>query len=147
MSLSVGFKKFPGHWRIDLSYLLKKSILKRNCLVVLKTCNEFILFISVIPSEIRWFKFTVSWLCDDHTAADTFVVKSSRQRTRQPPLRAVEGLLFPKIDMIFIAFRELIGDSRMWTAIGPRSVVENFSRTTCQIFDSPIPSAQRFPVW
>jgi hypothetical protein len=38
--------------------------------VVLKTCNEVMFFISVIPSEIRRFKFTVSWLCDDHTAAD-----------------------------------------------------------------------------
>jgi hypothetical protein len=39
-------------------------------MVVLKTCNEGMFFISVIPSEIRRFKFTVSWLCDEHTAAD-----------------------------------------------------------------------------
>jgi hypothetical protein len=37
-------------------------------------------FISVIPSEIRRIKFTVSWLCDDHTAAGIFVVKGSRHR-------------------------------------------------------------------
>jgi hypothetical protein len=31
-------------------------------------------FLSVLLSEIRRFKFTVSWLCDDHTAADSFSI-------------------------------------------------------------------------
>jgi hypothetical protein len=35
-----------------------------------QACNEVMFFISVIPPEIRRFKFTVSWLCDDHIAAD-----------------------------------------------------------------------------
>jgi hypothetical protein len=38
--------------------------------VVLKTCYVVMFFISIIPSEIRRFQFTVSWLCDDHIAAD-----------------------------------------------------------------------------
>jgi hypothetical protein len=39
-------------------------------MVVLKTFNDVMFFMSVLPSEIRRFKFTVSWLCDDHIAAD-----------------------------------------------------------------------------
>jgi hypothetical protein len=36
---------------------------------------------------------------------------------RQPPLRAIEGLQFSMIDMMLIASRELVGDSRMGTAV------------------------------
>jgi hypothetical protein len=36
--------------------------------------------VCVIPFEIRRFKFTMSWLCDDHIAAGTFVVKGPRHR-------------------------------------------------------------------
>jgi hypothetical protein len=39
-------------------------------MVVLKTIYEVMFFKSVIPSEVRQFKFKLSWLCDDHAAAD-----------------------------------------------------------------------------
>jgi hypothetical protein len=42
-------------------------------------------FISVIPPEIRRFKFTVSWLRDDHIAAETFVLKRPRHRAMTTP--------------------------------------------------------------
>jgi hypothetical protein len=44
-------------------------------MVVLKTCYEVMFFISVIPSEIPRFKFKVSWLCDDHIAAENLRVE------------------------------------------------------------------------
>jgi hypothetical protein len=53
-------------------------------MVVLKSCNEIVLLISEMPSEMRRFKFAVSWPCDDHIAAGTFVVKGSRQRRYDP---------------------------------------------------------------
>jgi hypothetical protein len=45
------------------------------------------------------------------------------ERVRVPLviLRAVEGLLFSKIDVILIVSRELVDYLRMGTAIGPRS--------------------------
>jgi hypothetical protein len=43
----------------------------RYFMVVLKTCDEDMFVISVMPSEIRRFKFTMSRLCDDHTEADS----------------------------------------------------------------------------
>jgi hypothetical protein len=87
---------------------------------LLKTCNEVIFFIFVMSSEILRFKISVSWLCDDITAAYAFVVKIPRQHAMTALLRAVEGQKFSKIDMILNAFRGLIEDSRMETAIGPR---------------------------
>jgi hypothetical protein len=75
-------------------------------------------FVSVIPSEIRRFKFMVSWLCDDHVAADSLVVKRPRHRAMTAPLRAFEGALFSKIDLWLIVSRELIEDSRMEMVIG-----------------------------
>jgi hypothetical protein len=42
----------------------------RYCMVVLKTCNEVLFFISVMPSELRRFEFALIWLCDDNTVAD-----------------------------------------------------------------------------
>jgi hypothetical protein len=71
----------PGRWRSDISLPLSN----KNYTVVLKTCNEVMFFISVMPSEIRRFKFTVSWPYDDHIVADTFVVKGSRQRATTAP--------------------------------------------------------------
>jgi hypothetical protein len=62
---------------LDLTRLIK--------MVVLKSCNEVMFFISVIPSEIRRFKFTASWLCDDHIAAGIFVVKGPRHRAMTAP--------------------------------------------------------------
>jgi hypothetical protein len=62
-----------------LAYRRSLPLSNRYCMVVLKTCNEVMFSISVIPSEIRRFKFTVSWLCDDHIAAKkTFVVRGPR---------------------------------------------------------------------
>jgi hypothetical protein len=90
-------------------------------MVVLKTSNEVVFFISVIPSGISRFKFKVSRLCDDYIAADNLRRKRYRHRAMTAPLRAVEGLKFSKIDVILIASRELVEDSRMGTAIGPRS--------------------------
>jgi hypothetical protein len=76
-----------------LAYRYPLHLSNQYYMVVLETCNEVMFFISVIPSEIRRFKFTVSWLCDDHTAAGTFVMKGPRQRAMAVPFRAVAGLL------------------------------------------------------
>jgi hypothetical protein len=89
-------------------------------MVVLKTCNEVLFFISVISSEIRRFKFTVSWLCDDHTAADNLRRKIFSTSRYDSPL-SVLSKDYRKMDVILIASRELVDDSRMGTAIGPRS--------------------------
>jgi hypothetical protein len=43
-------------------------------------------FISVIPSEIRRFKFTVSWHCDDHIAADNLRRKTFSTSRYDSPL-------------------------------------------------------------
>jgi hypothetical protein len=83
------------------------------------TWKEVMFFLSVMPSESFRFKFKVSWLCDDHTEAHTFAVFFFDNALGQPPLRAVEGPQFSKYDMLFVASRELNGDSRMETAIGP----------------------------
>jgi hypothetical protein len=45
-------------------------------MVVLKTCTVVMFFISGIQSELSRFKFTVSWLCDDHIAADWRISRS-----------------------------------------------------------------------
>jgi hypothetical protein len=88
----------------------------------LGTYNAVYSFSFAMPSEIKRFKFTVSWLCDDHIAADTFVVKKVLEfALLQPPLRAVEGQCISAVDVSLIAFRELVGGSRIGTAIGPRS--------------------------
>jgi hypothetical protein len=78
-------------------------------------------FISIIPSKICRFKLAVSWLCDDHIAAENLGRKVLDIALWQPPIRAVEGLRFSKTNAIFIASRELVDDSRMGTAIGPWS--------------------------
>jgi hypothetical protein len=73
---------------------------------VLKTCNEVMFFISVIPSEIRRFKFTVSWLCDDHIAADNLRRKWSSTSRYDSHLSVLsKNLQFSKIDVILIASR------------------------------------------
>jgi hypothetical protein len=61
-------------------------------------------------SELRRFKFTLSWLCDDHIAADTVVLNGFRQRAMTAPSTRFEGPPFSKIDLILIACRELVGD-------------------------------------
>jgi hypothetical protein len=104
-----------------LAYRHSLPLSNRYCMVVLKTCNEFMFFISVIPSEIRRFKFTVSWPCDAHSAAENLRCKRFSTSRYDSPLRAVEGLLLSKIDVLLIASGELVGDSRMGTAIAPRS--------------------------
>jgi hypothetical protein len=48
----------------------------RYWMVALKTYNEVMFFISVMPSEIRRSKFRVRWLCDDHIAADSLRVET-----------------------------------------------------------------------
>jgi hypothetical protein len=53
--------------------------------VVLKTCNGVMFFVVVVPSKVCRFKFSLSWLCDDHIAADTFVMKGSRQHAMTAP--------------------------------------------------------------
>jgi hypothetical protein len=99
-----------------LAYRYPLPLSNRYYTVVLETCNdEVIFFMSVIPSDIRQFKFTVSWLCDDLTAAGTFVVvKGFRQRTMTAP-SPLEGLQFSIVSC------KLVDDSRMGTATGPRS--------------------------
>jgi hypothetical protein len=57
----------------------------RYCMVALKTCFEVMIFISVIPSEIRRFKFAVSWLCATTLQLTTFVVKRARHRAVTAP--------------------------------------------------------------
>jgi hypothetical protein len=86
-------------------------------MVVLKTCNEVSFFISVKPFDLRPFKFAVSWLCDDHIAAEIL----RRKRSSTSRYNSHLSVLFLKIDIIPIASRYLVGDSRMGTAIGPRS--------------------------
>jgi hypothetical protein len=78
--LSVEFQYAQA---VDVSTF--SSLSNRYCMVVLKACNEVMFVISVIPSEIRRFKFTVSWLCDDLIAAGTFVVKGPRHRAMTAP--------------------------------------------------------------
>jgi hypothetical protein len=79
-------------------------------------------FISVIPYKIRRFKFTVSWLCDDHTAADNRRREAFSTSRYDSTLSVLSmDYSFEKSEMILIASRELVGDSRMGTAIGPRS--------------------------
>jgi hypothetical protein len=89
-------------------------------MVVLKTRNDVMFFMSVMQSEIRRFIFTVIRLFDDHIAAVTFVGNGFRHRT-MAALRAVEGPKFSNIDVTLIASRELVGNMRIGTAIGPRS--------------------------
>jgi hypothetical protein len=84
--------------------------------------------LTIVPSEIRRFKFKVSWLCDDNTTADTFVVECPRQRTMAAHIGVVEGLQFLRIEIIPITFRDLVGDSRMGTAI------VSTNRYECQMF-------------
>jgi hypothetical protein len=79
---------FPSSSSIPrpLAYRHSLPLFHRYCMVILKTCNEVIFFISVIPSELRRFNFTVSWLCDDHIAAGTFVVKDFSTSRYDSPL-------------------------------------------------------------
>jgi hypothetical protein len=100
-----------------LAYRQLYPLSNRYIMVVLQTCGRVQFFICVMPSEERRFKLKLSLLCDDHIAAGTFVVMGSLQRT----IRAVEGLKLSMIDVILIASRELVDDSRMGTAISPRS--------------------------
>jgi hypothetical protein len=55
-------------------------------IAIWKTCIEATFFISTMPYERRRFKFTVSWLCDDHIAASTFVVKGFSTKRYDSPL-------------------------------------------------------------
>jgi hypothetical protein len=50
---------------------------------------EVMFFISVMPSEIRRFKCMVSWLCDDHIAADNLRVETSSTSCYDSPLSAL----------------------------------------------------------
>jgi hypothetical protein len=59
-------------------------------MVVLKTCDEVVFFISAMPSEILRFKFTVSWLCGDLIAADNLRGKKKFSTSRyDSPLSAL----------------------------------------------------------
>jgi hypothetical protein len=58
--------------------------------------NEVMFFISLMPSEICWPKFKVSWLCDDNIVADTFLVKwisRTRYKTNQVKSSQVKLLI------------------------------------------------------
>jgi hypothetical protein len=72
---SILLSVFNSYLFVELKYAQAVGVSTSTSLsywcsmVVLKTCNEVMPFISVIPSEIRRFKFMVSRLCDDHTAA------------------------------------------------------------------------------
>jgi hypothetical protein len=46
-------------------------------------------FVSVVPSEIRRFKFTVSWLSDNHIAADNLRCETSSTSRYDSPLSAL----------------------------------------------------------
>jgi hypothetical protein len=56
--------------------------------VVVGTFNIVLSFISLMLSERRRFIFTVSWLCDDHISAETFVVKGFSIMRYYSPLSA-----------------------------------------------------------
>jgi hypothetical protein len=124
-----------------LAYRHSLPLSNRYCMAVLKTCNEVVFFISVITSEIRRCKFTVSWLCDDHIAAGTFVVKGPRHRAMtatSPRCRRTAVLKdWHNIDCLpLIGWRFADGD-------GYRS------KEPINVPNVPFPifSAQRFPVW
>jgi hypothetical protein len=107
-----------------LAYRQLYILSNRYYTVVLKTCNEVMFFISVIPSEIIRFKFTLSLLCDDHTAAENLRRESFSTTRFDSPLSALSkdySLFGLTYDVTLIASCELIGDLRMGTAIGPRS--------------------------
>jgi hypothetical protein len=73
-----------------------------------------------VPSEIRQFKFMVSWLCFDRTAVQKLCPEISLTTRYVSTLFA----LLRDYDyyyILLISSRELVGDSRMGTAIGPRS--------------------------
>jgi hypothetical protein len=72
LSSSVGVSKIYTLFPIDITRSFWKPV--KNL------CSS-----SVMPSDLRRYKLTVSWLCDDHIAADTFVVKGFRQRASTAP--------------------------------------------------------------
>jgi hypothetical protein len=72
-----------------LAYRHSLLLSYRLGMVVLKTCNEVMFFISVMPSEIRRSKFTVSWQCDDSTAAENLRVETYSTPRCDSPLSAL----------------------------------------------------------
>jgi hypothetical protein len=85
-SLSVEFEYSQAVRTSTISFFLQ-SILHGH----FKTCNEVPFFISVVRSYQGNFKFKVSWLCDGHIAAGTFVVKGFRQRATTAPSPRCRG--------------------------------------------------------
>jgi hypothetical protein len=107
----------------------------------LNTFNEVMFFISVLPSEIRRLKFQVSWLCNDRTAAETFVVNGSRQRAMSaPPTRCRRTTDFE--DWRYIDCLPRVG-WRFADGDGYRSK----EPTNLPNASSPIFSEQRLSVW
>jgi hypothetical protein len=96
---------------------------------------------SVIPSEISRFKFTVGWLCADRIAADTFVVKGFRQRTMTAPSPRCQRTIVFK-DWRYIDFLPRVG-WRFADGDGYRSK----EPINVSVVPFPIFFAQRFPVW
>jgi hypothetical protein len=79
-------------------------------------------FMSVMPSWTRRFKFTVSWHCYDHVATEHLLLfQGHRLRAITASSPRCRRTIVVKMKTIFILSRELVGDSRMGTAIGLRS--------------------------
>jgi hypothetical protein len=70
-----------------LAYQNYPLLIDQYYTVVMGTCNGFCFFTYATPSEIRRFKFKISWLCDDHIAAGPFVVNGSRKHYQSPSPR------------------------------------------------------------
>jgi hypothetical protein len=73
--IQISFRRVPvcpGRWRIGILFSLLSMF-----------------FISVMPSEICRFKFAVSWLCDDHIAADNLPVEKFSTSRYDSPLSAL----------------------------------------------------------
>jgi hypothetical protein len=97
--------------------------------------------ISTIPSEISRFKFTVSWLCDDRTAADNLRRKGPRHRAMTATSPCCRRITVFKL-WRNINCRPLIG-SRFVDGDGYRF------KESINVSNDPFPifSAPRFPVW
>jgi hypothetical protein len=126
----------PGRWHIDIPLPLSNQYYK----VVLKTCNEVMFFISVIPSEYvglnsRWVGFVTTTL---QLTPSSLVLDNALWQTLSPCCRRTTVFrdwrnvdCLPRVDWRFAD-----GD-------GYRSKEPiNVSNVPFPIF-----SAQRFPVW
>jgi hypothetical protein len=123
------------------AYRYFSSLSYRCCTVVLKICKKVIFFIFVMPSETRRFKFTASWLCDDHTAAEQIVLRRSQHRAiTAPSPRCRRTTVFKDLRYIYCLTRTgwRFADGGGYQ---PKEPI-NVSGVRFPIF-----FARRFPVW